>query len=105
MKFQTHNDKEIQSGGTGLVGHLKTTYAQLVELFGEPMDGDDYKVDVEWEIEFENGVIVTIYNWKDGKNYCGADGLNVEEITDWHIGSNGFLGVNLLTDSLQKKLN
>ena len=103
MKFQTHNDKEIPTCGTHLVGEIRTTYAKLVELFGEPTEGDGYKVDAEWEIEFENGTVVTIYNWKNGKNYCGADGLNVRQITNWNIGGHGQEAFDSLSTSLQKK--
>lgn len=86
MKFQTHNDKQVNSGGTFLIAEIKTSYSKLVSLFGEPTVGDEYKIDAEWEIEFEDGTVATIYNWKDGKNYCGSDGLNVQNIKDWHIG-------------------
>ena len=47
---------------------------------------DEYKTDVNWGLEFEDGTIATIYNWKNGKNYCGERGLPVEDITEWHIG-------------------
>jgi hypothetical protein len=47
---------------------------------------DDYKSDAEWAFEFEDGTIVTIYNYKDGFNYCGEDGTPLKYITDWHIG-------------------
>jgi len=86
IPFKTHNDKEIQSGGTHLQGEIETTYAKLKAMFGQPTDGDGYKVDAEWEIEFEDGTIVTIYNYKDGKNYNGASGLPKTKITNWHIG-------------------
>jgi hypothetical protein len=43
-------------------------------------------VDAEWEIEFEDGKVATIYNYKDGKNYNGKSGLPKRKITDWHIG-------------------
>ena len=86
MKFSTHNDKEINIGGTFLIAEIKTTYSKLVSLFGEPTVGDEYKIDAEWEIEFEDGTVATIYNWKDGKNYCGANGKSVQQIKHWHIG-------------------
>ena len=85
MKFVTHNDEEIDIGGC-LQGYVETTYKNLLELFGNPTDGDGYKVDAEWVIKFEDGTVATIYNWKDGKNYNGAEGMEVEDITDWHIG-------------------
>lgn len=72
--------------GTHLQGYVDTTYARLVEVFGEPhFDGDGYKVDAEWVLETPAGV-ATIYNYKSGKNYNGEDGLPVTSITDWHIG-------------------
>lgn len=72
---------------TSLQGYIHTSYADLVGCFGEPSsDGDGYKVDAEWEITFADGVVATIYNWKDGPNYCGEAGTPVEFIREWHIG-------------------
>ena len=74
------------TAGTSLMGQVETTYKTILEAFGEPNgDSDGYKTDVEWTIQTPNGV-ATIYNWKDGHNYCGEDGLDVWDITDWHIG-------------------
>jgi hypothetical protein len=85
MKFVTHNEEDIDMSSC-LQGYVKTTYSHLCELFGKPTDGDGCKVDAEWVIKFEDETVATIYNWKDGKNYNGDSGMNVEEITDWHIG-------------------
>lgn len=79
---------------TSLQGYVTTTYADLVGCFGEPTcDGDGYKVDAEWIITFADGVVATIYNYKDGKNYCGEEGLDVEDIREWHVGGYGNTGV------------
>lgn len=80
--------------GTSLQGYVNTTYANLVGCFGEP-DGnfDDYKSDANWDITFADGVVATIYNWKDGKNYAGDDGLALEDIREWHVG--GFRGTDV----------
>jgi hypothetical protein len=86
-KISKINDKEIDVNGTCYMGVISADYSLLVERFGEPGDSfDNYKSDAEWYIEFEDGTVATIYNWKDGKNYCGKDGLPVESITDWHVG-------------------
>ena len=89
MKYQTHNEKEIDITDTHGRGDLTATYGQLVELFGEPMDKTmGFKTDAEWVLEYENGAIVTIYNWKNGKNYCGDEGLAIEEVDTWSVGGN-----------------
>ena len=81
------NSPFTDSNGTCLQGHLSATYQSLLLKFGEPSDSyDDYKSDAEWHLEFEDGTVATIYNWKDGKNYCGDEGLELSEITEWHIG-------------------
>ena len=81
------NAKWEAVNGTSLQGNINVSYSTLVEIFGtEHSDGDGYKVDAEWMLQFSNGVVARIYNYKDGQNYCGEDGLLVEDITDWHIG-------------------
>jgi hypothetical protein len=86
MNFTTHNTAEIDINGSCLQGEITAGYAELVSLFGKPHDGDGYKVDAEWDIRFEDGTVATIYNWKNGKNYCDKDGTPTEQITDWHVG-------------------
>ena len=85
MEFKTHNDIEIHSLG-GLLDYVDVTYDDLLRTFGSPHTGDEYKVDAEWDIQFEDGRIVSIYNYKDGKNYLGRKGTSVENIYKWHIG-------------------
>ena len=93
MKFITHNEDDLISvNGTHGLGQIHATYAQLVSTFGEPLkEGfDDYKSDAEWLVQFEDGTVATIYNWKNGKNYCGSEeGIPTQDIDDWHIGGRG----------------
>jgi len=102
MKFKTHNENFIDINGTSLVGEIKANYGDLKAIFGAPTDGDGYKVDAEWEVEFENGTVATIYNWKNGKNYNGASGTAKTKITDWHIGGNDQEAVSLVKQALSK---
>lgn len=69
------------ASGTGLIDKISVPYSRLIELFGKPDDGDGYKTDAEWVLKV-NGLVATIYNWKDGRSYCGAHGTDVEDITD-----------------------
>jgi len=72
---------------TSLMGEINVSYERLVEVFGTPYKypDDGYKADVEWDGSID-GLVFTIYNYKDGKNYLGDEGLAVEDITNWHIG-------------------
>jgi hypothetical protein len=88
--FLTHNDQHIDVNGTCLVGHITAHYSELVDVFGNPTEGDGYKVDAEWKIEFEDGTVGTIYNWKNGPNYCGEHGKLPEFNTDWNVGGKGY---------------
>jgi hypothetical protein len=92
MKYKTHNQKEIEiMAGTSFAGTIKVSYSRLVECFGNSYDDiDEYKTDANWIIQFEDGVIVIIYNWKNGRNYLGNQvGFPKEDITEWHIGTRG----------------
>ena len=86
MKYKTHNQKEIDFMGTSLVGVISVSYSRLVELFGDSKQWDEYKTDANWTIEFDDGLVVTIYNYKNGVNYLGKDGLEKEDIIEWNIG-------------------
>ena len=75
---------EINTNGTSLRGQFTMPYAKLVELIGEPNAmSDGYKTDVEWAFE-RDGVVATIYNWKNGPNYTG--GGSIEDIGEWNVG-------------------
>ncbi len=76
----------MKANNTSFKGEVVTTYDRLVELFGEPGRGGD-KTQVEWEIEFEDGTIATIYDWKET--------IPPKDVTDWHIG-----GMNELASTL-----
>ena len=96
MKYKTHNDKQIGIGGH-LIGSIDCSYDLLIKKFGQTSDCyDDFKSDAEWQIEFSDGVTCCIYNYKDGKNYLGDDGLETKDITDWHIGGTDRIAVDRL---------
>tara|TARA_B100000676_G_C17644993_1_gene613532 strand:- start:152 stop:526 length:375 start_codon:yes stop_codon:yes gene_type:complete len=105
FNVKTHPEGSRLANGTSLTGYIDIGYSALVELFGDPFEGDGYKVDAEWNVEFVDEYdttlgFVTIYNYKDGKNYLAANGLNVEDIRDWHIGSKSNSDLYMLEDFL-----
>ena len=80
------NDNSLEVAGTCLIACITADYKDLVKVFGEPTrDKEGLKTDVMWRLKTPYGV-ATIYNYKDGKNYLGNEGLGVENITDWHFG-------------------
>ena len=81
--------------GTCLQGQITANYDDLVRAFGPPMSGDDYKTDAEWTVRI-NVTVAAIYNWKNGRSYCGADGIPVEQITQWNIGGRSYAAVELV---------
>lgn len=98
MKYRTHNDEHINAVGTSYKGDLTTTYSKLVELFGEPRKASgDGKVDAEWKVEFENGEVASIYNYKNGAKYGNP---NIETITEWTIGGYKSVVVELINELL-----
>jgi len=110
MEFKTHNDKlYIDTDGTHLQGKVIVDYPLLKKLFGKPTPSDEDKSDAEWEVEFEDGVVATIYNYKDGKNYKGKEGIATTKLTNWHIGGKDQKAVdnvvNLIKAELPKEFN
>jgi len=101
MKYATHNTTDIPFENTWLQGYIETPFSVLKDFFGQPHDGDQYKVDAEWDIKFQDGTVATIYNWKNGKSYNGPTGLDVQDMEVWHIGGNSERSVDLIQEVLK----
>jgi hypothetical protein len=87
MKFT----KDAMCDGTSLQGYIRAYYHQLVAVFGEPdMLGGD-KTTAEWCLEFEDGTVATIYDWKECEIPMG--------LHRWHIGGRNYDAVDRVTDT------
>ena len=92
--------ERVNTNGTSLRGQFDMQYAKLVEIIGEPNgESDGYKTDVEWAFE-RDGVVATVYNWKDGPNYTG--GGRIEDLTEWHIGGHDERAVQLINELIHE---
>lgn len=76
MKFQPCSNP----GLTWLQGYVRTTYAELVEIFGPPELYAGDKTNAEWCIRFDDDehTVATIYDYKEDVIPKG--------VYDWHIG-------------------
>jgi hypothetical protein len=76
MKFRTALLREVNE--THLVGYLDhISHDQLIDCFGQPRPATD-KSQAEWDLVFDDGTIVTIYDYKQK--------TPAERLTFWHIG-------------------
>ena len=96
--IHTHNTKKINTDMSHLQGEARVGYKELLKVFGEPLQFNGYKVDWEWIIE-SDGVVATIYNWKNGPSY-GYSGVTPEDIKDWNIGGYSSKAVELVKSVL-----
>ena len=99
--MKTHNESFIDTNGTCLQGYVTVSYHTLVDTFGQPHGSDGYKVDWEWDIEFPDGTVATIYNWKNGPNY-GNTLTRPEDINEWHVGGNSSDAVTAINNILDE---
>ena len=86
--------------GTSLQDYVSVDYQTIVAKYGPPTTSVGYKIDAEWIIEWDDGQVGTLYNWKNGENYLGEDGLPVEEIYEWNIGGKNKLVGKRIRDDL-----
>jgi hypothetical protein len=89
------NDAETDINGTHLQAHLDISYEELVDVLGEPEEGDGYKVHAEWHLENAEGTVATIYNWKTGPM--------VEHVRNWHIGGHDAKAISLVRSIFKGK--
>ena len=91
MKFTTDADANM----TSLQGYMPAYYHQLVAVFGEPEGGGD-KTTVEWCLEFEDGTVATIYDWKEYETPTGK--------YNWHIGGKSKAAVWAVIDAFEERV-
>lgn len=95
--------KHVTVDGTSLKGYIKTTYANLVKAFGNQTysrPSADRKVRICWNIEFADGTVATIYDWKNsGKSTKWVK----ENCLVWNIGGYDKQAVNRVLDVLMEK--
>lgn len=91
--------KRIANGGSYLAA-FEAKYQDIVDFFGEPSEGDQYKTEAEWRVLMPKGQTLKIYNYKTSKCY-NKSYPDIKEVTRWHIG-----GVDrLLVDRLIAMMN
>lgn len=80
MKFKVLRGNEAidKIDGSHFIDIVKTTYVKLLKTLGEPSEYESDKTNVEWDIEFEDGTVATIYDWKTHSI--------PKELYNWHIG-------------------
>jgi len=82
-----------------LKGYVRTDFQRLCEIFGPPTFGPfDYtrdKVTCEWKIKTDEGLLVTIYDWKMEATPLG--------LYDWHIGGHAFDNVEWVGKQLRQE--
>ena len=71
---------ELINDGTCNQGSVYATFDQLVSLLGKPFGSSaDGKVQALWQVQFGDGTIATIYDYKE---YDTA----LEDVTCWSVG-------------------
>lgn len=87
-RFVTSDQWIDSMNGTHLRGSIKASRRILEQVFGKPYEYDetdfmsDGKTTTEWIIEFDDGEIATIYDWKRYEQGPPA----LDEFITWHIG-------------------
>ena len=75
--------------GTSGQGNLRVDYTTLKKIFGKPSinngNGKGSKIRKEWIISID-GVVCTIYDWKQGYDYTKPKGGMPFKDTRWSVG-------------------
>lgn len=97
MSQFTVNSKDTCIQGTSHKGYVCTTYDRLVKFLGEPKGGSaDGKTTCEWHIEFEDGKVATIYDWKVNST--------PKDLYNWHVGAKTHGALDRLEEVLLERV-
>jgi hypothetical protein len=86
-------------GTSGQGGSLRVDYATLKKIFGKPSvdnkNGRGCKIRKEWIISID-GVVCTIYDWKQGYDYTKPKGGMPLKHTNWSVGGSHRISFRLV---------
>lgn len=87
-QFMTHENCRIDIAHTSLIDRIEAGLDELIAVFGVPIPGTYNETECEWHIEFDDGVIATIYDYY-GQRWCvGGHGLDavtrIEQLVALH---------------------
>ena len=83
-----------------LRGYITAKYDDIVKAFGKPnvfgpnARNEDKGVTCEWRIEYKDGVVATIYDWKHYGN-------TATDAYEWNIGGNSPMALERITAKLE----
>lgn len=66
------------TNGTCLQGYMSIKYSEIVSILGKPQSTDMDKVTAEWSFKAYDGMVFTIYDYKEDVTPKG--------VYAWHIG-------------------
>lgn len=94
--------------GTRKIGTISVPFQKLVDKFGEPTGGDNFRTYCEWavsivdrEVDEKEPVIITIYDWKNFDPNVEVTIEDLSKITEWNVGGHN----NYSMRALRKLLN
>jgi hypothetical protein len=91
------NSNSTSINGTQYLGYVTITYDELVKTLGQPKEGSaDGKTTCEWHVEFEDGSVATVYDWKVG--------YTPKNLHDWHVGGRSGIALDYLEEVLEKQI-
>jgi hypothetical protein len=93
----TVNSNTTSACGTSLKGQVYTTYDKLVSALGKPKGGSaDGKTTCEWIVEFEDGSVVTIHDWKTSNT--------PKDPYNWNVGAKNHTPLDYLEALLETRV-
>jgi hypothetical protein len=102
MKFEQATIEELNRSSRK--ANFEMEYAVLDAILPEKCKvSGRYKTDVEWHLKDTSGDVVAIYNYKDGKNYLGQEGLEMWQLTNWHVGAHSKQAANRIIGYIREQ--
>tara|TARA_A200000159_G_scaffold163425_1_gene189606 strand:- start:448 stop:768 length:321 start_codon:yes stop_codon:yes gene_type:complete len=91
-------NQEANTNGTHRQSEVKIAPARLIEIFGQPVECDGYKVSGEYIFEGPDGQVFTLYDWKCTTLYDPYYGVSPQDFwsqtiqRDFNIGGHSYAG-------------